>query len=327
MKKKPASKSFDKHESIDLGVDRKKGFIITNEESVDEFTPPESFSENERIRILVEIMDIATHSRTNSELYEGCIQKIFVAIPNVARTTILVDMDGELFPVKYAPREQAYHSETHAKEARDKRKAFSWARKYAEGRIPRSTFDAVAAMYAPMIRNGKVVGVLHADSLSLIEGFSKSELDIFSVIASILGMSFQAAGDEYAVPSVFISYSHKDAEFANTLKGDLRRNGISVWIDERLRAADDAWRKQLEIAIQGQRYFLFLMTLDSIASEYCQWELKIAHDLEKTIVPLLIDGTIAAPKTIADLQHIDFTNNYDKGLNLLSQTIHRDSNS
>jgi hypothetical protein len=324
MKNKPVTKSVDKRKAIDLGVDRKKGLVITNEEAVNEFTPPKSFSENERIRILAEIMEIATHSRTNSELYEGCIQKIFAAVPNAARATILVDMDGELFPVKYSPREQAYHSETHAKEARDKRKAFSWARKYAEGVIPRSTFDAIAAMYAPMIRNGNVVGVLHADSFLLIEGFSKSELDMLSVIASVLALSFQPTGSEYAIPSVFISYSHKDSEFANKLKGDLRRNGISVWIDERLRVADAAWRKQLEIAIRGQRYFLFLMTPECIKSEYCQWELKTAHELKKTIIPLLMDGKASAPGTIADLQHIDFTGNYEKGLSLLTQAIYRD---
>jgi hypothetical protein len=179
-------------------------------------------------------------------------------------------------------------------------------------------------MYAPMIRNGKVIGVLHADSFSVTEGFSKPELDILSVIASVLALSFQPMGNEYAVPSVFISYSHKDSEFANKLKGDLRRNSISVWIDERLRAADEAWLKQLGIAIRGQRYFLFLMTPECIESEYCQWELKIALELKKIIIPLLVDGKASAPEAIADLQHIDFTSNYEKSLNLLAQTIHRD---
>ena len=325
MKKKPASKSFDKHESIDLGADQKKeGLIVTNEELIEEFVPPKSFSEDERIRILAEIMGIATHSHENFELYEGCIQKIFDAIPNAERAVILVDYRGELRPVKHIPREQAYYSETYAKETRDKRKAFSWLRKQAKGMIPRSVFDAAAAMYAPMIRNGKVIGVLHADSTSLKNGFAKPELDTLSVIASILALALQPTINEPAVPSVFISYSHKDSKLANDLKGDLRRSGISVWIDERLQAADEAWLKQLEIAIREQQYFLFLMTPDSVESEYCQWELNTALSLKKVIIPLMVKKT-DAPKTIASLQHIDFSKDYGNGLNLLIQTIRRET--
>jgi hypothetical protein len=116
MSDKSDSKSFDTRESIDLGTRQKEALIVTNEELINEQAPPKSVSENERIRILAEIMEIATYSRTNGELYEGCLQKIFAAIPSVERTTILVDHNGELFPVKHFPREQAYYSETYARE-------------------------------------------------------------------------------------------------------------------------------------------------------------------------------------------------------------------
>jgi hypothetical protein len=296
--------------------------IITNEESVDEFTPPESFSESERIHILAEIMDIATHSRENAELFEGCIQKIFNIIPNAERATILVDFRGELHPVKWIPREQAYYSETCARETKEKRKSFSWLRKYATGEISDSMYDVAAAMYAPMIRNGRVIGVVHVDSTSLIEGFTKSELDMVSVIASTLALSLQPGVGEQVVPSVFISYSHKDSRIANKIKGDLRRNGISVWIDERLKAADKAWLKQLEIAIREQQYFLFLMTPNCIESKSCQWELKTAKRLKKNIVPLLIEKT-EVPASISKLEYIDFCEGYDKGWVILLETVQR----
>ena len=231
--------TFDTQATIDPSFDPEEDMMVTNEELIDELAPPKSFSENERIRILAEIMDIAIHSHTSIELYEGCIRKIFDAIPNAERATILVDQGGELFPVKHIPRDQAYYSETYARETKDKRKAFSWLRKDAKSKIPDSMFEAAAAMYAPMIRNGLVMGVLHVDSTSLIEGFAKSELDTLSVIASVLALSLKSTTNEHVTPSVFISYSHKDSRFANKLKGDLRRNGISVWIDERLQAADE----------------------------------------------------------------------------------------
>lgn len=314
--------SFDTQPAIDSPFDLEEDLIITHEELIDELVPPKSFSENKRIRILAEITDMATHSHTPAELYEGCIQKIFNAIPTIERATILIDHGGELFPVKHFPRDQAYYSETYARQTRDNRKAFSWLRKHAESNIPESMFDAVAAMYTPIIRNGKVIGVLHADSKSLIEGFAKSELDLLSVIASVLALSLNPTENERVPPSVFISYSHKDSKLANKLKGDLRRNGISVWIDERLQAADEAWLHQLAVAIQEQRYFLFLMTASSVSSEYCQWELNTAHTLQKTIIPVMIKKS-EVPLTIRSLQYIDLRKHYDDGLNLLIQTIRR----
>jgi len=314
--------SLHAQESIEIPPEQTGQVIITNEQFIEELIPPPEFSEDERIQMLVEITDLATHSHSNPELYEGCLQKIFDAIPSAERSTILIDLDGELFPVKHLPRDQAYYSETFVQQTRAKRKAFSWVRNQAKGAIPRSAFDAVAAMYAPMIRNGKVIGILHVDSTSLTQGFRRSEVDLLSVIASILALSLRAGSPEHAIPSVFISYAHKDAAFANMLKGDLRRSGISVWIDERLRAADAAWKKQLETAIQKQDYLLFLMTPRSIASEYCQWELATAQDSKKEVIALMVEDT-QVPPSISDKQYLDFRGDYPKALNSLVETIRR----
>ena len=300
----------------------REGLTITNEEVVDELLPPDAFSEDERISILADFTGLAINFQTNAELYEGCIQKIFDVIPNVERATILMELGGELFPVKYVPREQAFYSETFVKETRDRRTAFSWLRKTAKSKIPKSTFDAVAAMYVPMIKDRNVIGVLHVDSKSRIDGFTKPELDTLSVIANILALSIKSTLTEQVVPSVFISYSHKNTNFAKKLKGDLRRNGISVWIDERLKAADEAWLKQLAVAIQKQDYFLYLITPDSEVSKYCEWELNTAQSFNKTIVPLMVKNAVM-PITISGLQFIDFRQGYTDGLSMLLQTIHR----
>ena len=228
MSAKITPKSISKQGSIDPSTSQQKDLIIKNEELINEFVPPKSFSENERIRILVELTELAVYSRENYELYEGCIRKIFDAIPNSERATILVDFRGELRPVKWIPREQSYYSETCAKKTRDEKKAVSWLRKYAKGSISDSLVDVAAAMYAPMIRNGRVIGLLHVDSTSLIEGFTKPELDLLTVIASVLALSLKPDAGEQILPSAFISYSHKDSAIANKIKGDLRRNGISV---------------------------------------------------------------------------------------------------
>jgi hypothetical protein len=296
--------------------------IVTNETLIEEVIPPETVGEDQRISILAEISELAAYSRTNGELFEGCIQKVFQAIPTAERATILVDFHGELLPKKHIPRDQSYHSETYARKTRDTRKAISWLRRFTKEAIPDSMIEVVAAMYAPMLRSGKVIGVLHADSTKQIQGFTRSELELFSVIANVLALSIkQFNNDEPGTPSVFISYAHVDSQIANKIKGDLRRNGVSTWIDERLKAGDQAWQKQLEIAIREQHNFLFLMTPSSVASEYCLWELKTALELNKRIISVMLTAGTEVPKPIRDSQYINFTNDYSKGLISLVETI------
>lgn len=320
MKNKSTPKSLHLQSVIDSAINNGKDLIVKSEELVNELAPPETFSENERIRILVGLTELASHSSENYELYEGCIQKIFDAIPNAERATILIDFRGELRPVKWIPREQSYYSETYSKKTRDEKKAISWLLKYAKGSISDSLVDVAAAMYAPMIRNGKVIGVLHVDSTSLVEGFTKSELDMLSVIASVLALSLKPGVGEKVIPAVFISYSHTDSVIANKIKRDLRRNGISVWIDERIKPGDDAWRKQLVVAIQEQPCFVFLMTENSMSSAYCQWELDTAKRWKKVILPVMIKQ-VDVPLPIKRLQYIDFRDNYGDGLARLITAI------
>ena len=295
--------------------------IITNAEPVSELAPPSSISEDERISALAEIMDLAANTHTNGELFEGCIQKIFHAIPTAERITILISQDNELFPVKYVPREQAYYSSTFVNKARDNKLAFCWiSQNEPEKKQPESIFNAVAAMYAPMIRNNQIVGVLHVDSKSLLVGFSKQELDTLCVIASAIALALKPSVGERVIPSVFISYAHKDRRIVNKLKEDLRRNGISVWIDERLKVADEAWQKQLALAIQKQTFFLFVLTPTSVSSKYCEWELHTALGLQKPIVPIMMKKT-EVPLIITAQQYIEFGRDYRKALSKLVQRL------
>jgi pSer/pThr/pTyr-binding forkhead associated (FHA) protein len=295
--------------------------IITNVEPVDELAPPSLISEDERIGVLAEIMEIAAKAQTNPELFEGCIQKIRAAIPNAERVTILTGEDNELLPVKYYPREQPYYSNTFVNKARLDRVAFSWAlQDNSNINRPESVFNAVAAMYSPMLRNKQVVGVLHVDSKSLVEGFSKLELDTLSVIANTIALALKPSKSEVITPSVFISYAHKDARKVNRLKNDLRRNGISVWIDDRLKIADEAWLKQLAIAIREQAFFLFVMSPNSVASTYCEWELHTAINLKKPIIPIMMKKA-EVPLTIRAQQYIEFGRDYENALRKLVQRL------
>jgi hypothetical protein len=81
---------------------------------------------------------------------------------------------------------------------------------------------------------------------------------------------------------VFISYSQKRAEPAETLARQLKEKGIEVWWDTRLtsgQAFDDAIRKELDNADAA----IVIWTPESVNSQYVKMEAGIAYAWEKLI--------------------------------------------
>lgn len=101
------------------------------------------------------------------------------------------------------------------------------------------------------------------------------------------------------MPRIFISYSHKDRTVAKRLVDSLRSAyGYSeVWFDENL-SAGQIWREELLTQIVGCDVFLFLISPDSIQSDYCKKEIAHAQGARKPIIPLMVRTT---PKS--DLSH------------------------
>lgn len=98
-------------------------------------------------------------------------------------------------------------------------------------------------------------------------------------------------------PRIFISHSSKDAgwcsEFAEALKGA----GADVWYDQQGLYVGDQWIAVLEKEIQSREVFLFVLTLDSWASEWVQKEFRLALGLHKRILgvihkPVQVSGFI-----------------------------------
>jgi hypothetical protein len=87
-------------------------------------------------------------------------------------------------------------------------------------------------------------------------------------------------------PNVFISYSRKDQVFASRFSLALRAEQVAVWIDSELEAGSK-WRPQLERAIESAPAFIFLMSPDSLISEYCHQEIEYARRFGKLLLPIL----------------------------------------
>lgn len=87
---------------------------------------------------------------------------------------------------------------------------------------------------------------------------------------------------------VFISYSRHDADYVARLAEDLESRGKDVWIDvEGIRDAE-VFPAALRRAIESSDAFLFVISPDSVRSQFCEQEVAHASELNKRIVPLAL---------------------------------------
>ena len=180
--------------------------------------------------------------------------------------------------------------------------------------------DTIEALYAPVLSNGIVVGVIHVDTTQELSAFTDDDLRLLSVIANTIGPALKSSSGLARIPSIFISYSHDDRVFAGHLTADLRRRGVKVYIDERLQAGE-SWRKQLAVAIENTDAFVLLLSPSSVESEYVEWELDTAQGLNKKVFPLMCEQA-SVPPAITALQYINIGKDYEKGLDQLAERLH-----
>ncbi len=88
---------------------------------------------------------------------------------------------------------------------------------------------------------------------------------------------------------VFISYSRKDIAFARLIWESLKQSQVEPWIDwERIGIGQKWWTEICE-AIDNANAFLFIISNNSINSDYCRDEIDHAVKNHKRIIPVLVD--------------------------------------
>ena len=84
---------------------------------------------------------------------------------------------------------------------------------------------------------------------------------------------------------VFISYSSKNIELADTIVDKLEGNGISCWYAPRNIGPGQEWVSAIDDAIGGCKVFLLLYTAESNASKQVANEVALAFNAGKMILP------------------------------------------
>mmetsp|Transcript_42024 Transcript_42024/g.68171 ORF Transcript_42024/g.68171 Transcript_42024/m.68171 type:complete len:1040 (+) Transcript_42024:107-3226(+) len=118
------------------------------------------------------------------------------------------------------------------------------------------------------------------------------------------------------VRDVFISYAHQpasNAAFARRLRDALQQQRITVWIDETKATGINAgaeWRAEIVEGIKDAAAFVYVVTANSVQSEWCRKELALAKSLRKPIFPLWREMTFVdteVEEQLSSKQFVDFT--------------------
>jgi TIR domain len=96
------------------------------------------------------------------------------------------------------------------------------------------------------------------------------------------------------MPNVFISYSHvsPDQDLAWQLAGSLEANGVTVFVDTKIRIGED-WVEEIDRQLRYSQYFVVLLSAASVQSDMVRREIAMAYRLRKakqlTILPVHIE--------------------------------------
>lgn len=105
----------------------------------------------------------------------------------------------------------------------------------------------------------------------------------------------------------FMSYSSKDAIFADLARMKLEGAGVQVWIDHDALRAGEEWRNAIDEGISSSDVLLVMLTPHSCQSPYVTYEWAFAIGKGIKVIPLLLDDCDIHPR-LAVLQHLDFRN-------------------
>lgn len=127
-------------------------------------------------------------------------------------------------------------------------------------------------------------------------------------------------------PRTFLSYSHSDKAFADKLADNLFESGIDLWVDKyEIRPGDSLIEKIFSVGLKNVKFFIILLSPDSIESKWVREELDNAMiqkiEGETRIIPLII-ASCEIPPPLKAIKFIDLTGNYDENFRELIKTLY-----
>src|SRR5215217_4494684 len=125
--------------------------------------------------------------------------------------------------------------------------------------------------------------------------------------------------------AVFISYAHEDQDFVRELHEALEKLNRDTWIDWKDIPRTAKWIDEVYSGIESADAFAFVISPDSVASEFCIVELNHAVEHNKRLVPILhrdVDDE-SVPPDLSSHQYVFFgkTDDFDRAFEDLIEAL------
>lgn len=105
--------------------------------------------------------------------------------------------------------------------------------------------------------------------------------------------------------SIFLSYARKDASaLAQRLAAGLTSGGYDVWLDKQRIEGGASWSRDIEQAIERAGVMVALLSHASYESRVCRGEHLTALDLDKRLIPVLVQAGARRPVYLAASHYI-----------------------
>jgi len=110
---------------------------------------------------------------------------------------------------------------------------------------------------------------------------------------------------------VFLAHAEEDSQVMDRIRKSLWRECFTVWTNKTDIQTGEAFEDAIERGIEQADNVVYLLSPDSLKSEYCQQELEYALLLNKRIIPILVRETPPErmPPVLRGLHYIDLTDN------------------
>jgi hypothetical protein len=128
---------------------------------------------------------------------------------------------------------------------------------------------------------------------------------------------------EISTPKVFISYSSKDRQSAETIHKNLDAAGFNVWRDQTRLETD--WSREIALALAESDLLCLLWSENSATSRWVKHEWLTARALEKRIIPCLFPKAPDLPEPHYNVHGISFAS-IEEGCSAMRKRISNKEN-
>jgi len=132
---------------------------------------------------------------------------------------------------------------------------------------------------------------------------------------------------ENLMTDVFVSYAAEEKFVREEVRLTLAHRAITTWTHDRDIQTGQDFNRAIYTGVEQADNFIFLISEKSTHSKHCVRELNRALELNKRIIPLLIDPHAAydIPPQIRNLQYITFYGEHkEEGIRRLIKELHKD---